>query len=196
MNEQEAEAFLRSAQDQPRSFIGHAGIGSRITLQDKDGVLIVKESLFSQLSVALGLLMFGPGLTRMAFFQKERVLKNPPFILAVIGFFSLIGWVFGFKYLYRLLAGRRVEIHGADGSVELYAGAGAASRRIERSQVQRVENHKTVYRTDRGLLVDNFTVRLTLADGETVDLFTSDSTTQIEAILSTMRTICGYDCAR
>lgn len=186
-SEQEAFKIL----DQPDPFIGHPGFGSRVVLQDKDGVFVVKESLFGQLLVIFGLLLFGPGLTFMAFVHPDRVSKNPPFILAVVGFFSLIGWIFGFKYLYRLLGGRRVEIRAADGAIELYEFGRTPSRRIERSQVQRIENYKTIYRTNRGAEVDNFSLRLTLTNGERVDLCTSNMSTQIDAIRSQLRTIFG-----
>jgi hypothetical protein len=191
MKPEEAEEYLRQMRDRANPFVGHEGIGSGISLQDKDGVLVVKESLFSQLIVVLSLLLFGPGLSCMAFFQKDSLKRHPTAILLIMAFFSLIGWIFGFKYLYRLLAGRRVEIRLADGSIEFFSGGSEPSRRIERSEVQGIENHKTRYRTENGLMVDNFTLRLTLTGGVVVDLCTSDSLAKIEAVQSSLRSILG-----
>jgi hypothetical protein len=87
--------LIRRMNERAYPFIGHEGVGSRISVEKKNDRLILKESPFSQLIVVFGLLLFGPGLTVLMIAKRRdaEFLRTPWPILLTLALFSLIGWI-------------------------------------------------------------------------------------------------------
>ncbi len=152
--------------NQASPFVGHAGVGSRISVKKTSDGLVLKESVFSQLMTLYGLLLFGPGLTAMVLAKRadDEVLRMPWPFMVVLGFFSLLGWIFATKYFFRLAAGRRIEVGAADGTVSFFTGGRKAQRQVSRREIDGFDILNTGYRSDDEW-VPNFTLRLKCAVG-------------------------------
>ena len=164
-------------------FIGHDGVGSRISAEKKNNILILKESRFSQLVVVLGLLLFGPGLTAVMIAKRHdaEFLKTPWALLLVIALFCLIGWIAGAKYLFRMVAGRRIEVDGNQGIVSLYSGGRRVEKQVARAEIAEFDIVRTWYHADSNW-VENFTLRVKCRDADTIELCTSGSRSDIESM--------------
>jgi hypothetical protein len=181
----EVEENRRKMNERAHPFIGHEGVGSKISVGKKTDRLILKESGLGQLIVIVSLLLFGPGLTASMIIKRHdpQFLKTPWPILAILVFFSCIGWVFGAKYLFRMVAGRRIEVRIDKGTVSMYAAGRRPQRELSREDVAGFDIFSTWYPTDSDS-VENFTLRLKCRDGGTVELCTSDSKKNIEFVKS------------
>jgi hypothetical protein len=183
MSSIDADEYRRRMKERAHPFIGHEGVGSRISADKKNNMLILKESRFSQLVVLLGLLLFGPGVTVMMIAKRHdaEFLKTPWPILLVITFFCLIGWIAGVKYLFRMVAGRRIEVDGTHRMVSLYAGGARVERQVARAEIAAFDIARTWYHADSNW-VENFTLRVKCRDADTIELCTSDSRGDIESM--------------
>jgi hypothetical protein len=183
MSSIDAGEYRRRMKERAHPFIGHEGVGSRISAEKKNNVLILKESRFSQLVVVFGLLLFGPGLTAVMIAKRHdaEFLKTPWPLLLVIAFFCLIGWIAGAKYLFRMVAGRRIEVDGTHRMVSLYAGGGRVERQVARAEIIGFDIVRTWYQADSDW-VENFTLRVKCRDADTIELCTSDSRGDIESM--------------
>jgi len=172
----DADEYRRRMKERAHPFIGHEGVGSRISAEKKNNILILKESRFSQLVVIFGLLLFGPGLTVMMIAKRHHAefLRMPWPILFVIAFFCLIGWIYGTKYLFRMAAGRRIEVDANQGIVSLYAGGRRVERQVARVEIAGFDIVRTWYHADSNW-VENFTLRVKCRDADTIELCTSDT---------------------
>jgi hypothetical protein len=185
MNIIDADEYRRRMNERAHPFIGHEGVGSRISAEKKNDRLILKESPFSQLIVVFGLLLFGPGLTALMIAKRHDAdfLKTPWPILVILAFFSLIGWVAGAKYFLRMVTGRRIEVGGNQRIVSVYAGGRRPDRQVSRADIDGFDIISTWYHADSNW-VENFTLRLKCRDGSTIELCTSDSKNNIESVKS------------
>jgi hypothetical protein len=183
MNAIDAAEYRRRMKERAHPFIGHEGVGSRISAEKKNNILILKESRFSQLVVVFGLLLFGPGLTAVMIAKRHdpEFLKTPWPILLVIAIFCLIGWIAGAKYLFRMVAGRRIEVDGTHRMVSLYAGGARVERQVARAEITGFDIVRTWYQADFDW-VENFTLRVKCRDADTIELCTSDSRGDIESM--------------
>jgi len=186
MNPEEADAIRRAMRDRPRPFVGHEGVGSIVRLRDEGGVLVLKEAIWSQILVILGLTPFGPGMTAMAVIHRDRLARENRLALLVFAFFGLVAWGSIFRFGYRLLANRRLEFYRADRSVRVFTGGSLPSRTIERAQIKGLEVVKSSYLTGHGRPIDNFTLRLAL-EGEPLDLFSTSSRPEMDRIEAAVR---------
>ena len=179
----DADEYRRRMKERAHPFIGHEGVGSRISSEKKNNILILKESRFSQLVVVLGLLLFGPGLTAVMIAKRHdaEFLKTPWPILLVIALFCAIGWIAGAKYLFRMVAGRRIEVDGTHRMVSLYAGGARVERQVARAEIAGFDIVRTWYHADSNW-VENFTLRVKCRDADAIELCTSDSRGDIESM--------------
>jgi hypothetical protein len=176
----DAAEYRRRMKERAHPFIGHEGVGSRISAEKKHNILILKESRFSQLVVVFGLLLFGPGLTAVMIAKRHdaEFVKTPWPILLFIALFSAIGWIAGTKYLFRMAAGRRIEVDANQGIVSLYAGGRRVERQVARVEIAGFDIVRTWYHADSNW-VENFTLRVKCRDADTIELCTSDSRSDI-----------------
>src|ERR1700687_2042783 len=176
--------------NQATPFIGHAGVGSRISVKKTSDALILKESVFSQLMTLYGLLLFGPGLTAMVIAKRadDEVLKMPWPFMVVVGFFSLLGWIFAAKYFVRLAAGRRIEVSAADGTVSFFTAGRKPQRQVSLQEIEGFDILNTGYRSDDEW-VANFTLRLKCRDGTLLELCISDSKSNIDSAKSSLESL-------
>jgi hypothetical protein len=179
----DAAEYRRRMKERAHPFIGHEGVGSRISAEKKSNVLILKESLFSQVVVVICLLLFGPGLTAVMIAKRHdaEFLKTPWPLLLVIALFCLIGWIAGAKHLFRMVAGRRIEVDGTHRMVSLYAVGARVERQVARAEIAGFDIVRTWYQADSDW-VENFTLRVKCRDADTIELCTSDSRGDIESM--------------
>jgi len=179
----DAAEYRRRMKERAHPFIGHEGVGSRISAEKKSNVLILKESLFSQVVVVICLLLFGPGLTAVMIAKRHdaEFLKTPWPLLLVIALFCLIGWIAGAKHLFRMVAGRRIEVDGTHRMVSLYAVGARVERQVARAEIAGFDIVRTWYQADSDW-VENFTLRVKCQDADTIELCTSDSRGDIESM--------------
>jgi hypothetical protein len=185
MNVSDANEYRRRMNERAHPFIGHEGVGSRISAKKKDDRLVLKESRFSQLMVLFGLLLFGPGLTALMITKRHdgEFLRTPWPLLVILALFSLIGWIVGAKYFFRMVAGRRIEVIGKQRIVSVYAKGRRPVRQVSRADIDGFDIISTWYHADSNW-VENFTLRLKCRDGGTIELCTSDSKNNIESVKS------------
>jgi hypothetical protein len=185
MNVIDADEYRRRMNERAHPFIGHEGVGSRISVEKKNDRLILKESPFSQLIVVFGLLLFGPGLTVLMIAKRRdaEFLRTPWPILLILALFSLIGWIAGAKYFLRMVAGRRIEVSGNQRIVSVYARGRRPESQVSRADIDRFDIISTWYHADSNW-VENFTLRLKCRDGSTIELCTSDSKSNTESVKS------------
>ena len=181
-----ADEYRQRMRDRARPFLGHEGVGSRISVnQKKPYGLVLKESFFGQIMVLAGLLLFGPGLTAVMIMKRgdAEFLKTPKPILVILAFFSLIAWISATKYFFRLVAGRRIEVSGYEKTVSLYTGGRRPQRQVSRTDIVGFDIISTWYHADSDW-IENYTLRLKCREDETLDLCTSDSKNNIESVKS------------
>jgi len=181
----DVDEYRRKMNERAQPFIGHEGVGSKIYVKKTDDGLVLKESFLGQLMIVLGLFLFGPLLSAVMIARRNdpEFLTTPRPILAFLGFFSLIGWIFGAKYLFRMVAGRRIEVSRNKRAVYLYAGGRKPEKEVSREEIDGIDIFSTWYDTD-SKSVENFTVRLKCRDGGTIDLCTCDSRKDVESVKS------------
>lgn len=175
-------------QNRANPFIGFEGIGSRIIAKNGPHGLTLKEATSSQLIKIFGLLIFGLGLTILFFVEREKFLKHSWPILFICGIFSSVGWIFGLKFLYQFLIGRRIEISAMDGAILLIRGGNSVDCRIERSSIIELEVVSTWFHSE-GSWTENFTLRVSCNGGKVIDLCTSNRRSDVDSIKSTVESL-------
>lgn len=172
--------FKDQTSRRPKPFIGHIGLGSRLICTEENSRLIIRETLLSQLVSIVTLFLIGPGVNLIFYFNREQILRKPMFVVVAVTVFSLVGWIFGAKYLLRLIRDRRIEIN-SNGSVYLFESNQSVFKEIAKANICRHEIFESIHRNGASL-ISNYSLRLTLKNDESVFLCTTDSKKNIQSI--------------
>ena len=169
----------------PKPFLGYEGIGARFSVQKNSTGICIYESILSQLILILTLYLFGPGMNLLFYVKYEEISKKPMFIIIGITLFSLVGWIFGTKYLLRLLKKRRIEID-FNGGISLIESNSKIPVKINRNEIKKIEILESQQRIQRPSAnpnyKTNYTLQLHKSDDTTIDLCTTDSLKNIESV--------------
>ena len=169
----------------PKPFLGYEGIGARFSVQKNSTGICIYESILSQLILILTLYLFGPGMNLLFYVKYEEISKKPMFIIIGITLFSLVGWIFGTKYLLRLLKKRRIEID-FNGGISLIESNSKIPVKINRNEIKKIEILESQQRIQRPSANPNYNTKYTLqlhkSDDTTIDLCTTDSLKNIESV--------------
>ena len=173
-------------------FLGFEGIGARFSIQKEHGNIIIKETILSQLFLIFLLYLFGPGLDVLFYFKREELLTKPKAILVLVALFSLIGWIFGTKYLLRLLSNRRI-VADLKGEITLYESSTGIAKRIRESEIKKISILETQIRIRNTNASPRYRLCYTLciqgADEALIALCKTDSKKNIEEVKAAIETI-------
>lgn len=168
-------------------YIGFEGEGSRLAIKKRQGKIIVRMRVSVYLTFILGLGFFGPGLTVMLLNNWEGLVQHPSFIIGIVIFFNIIGWLFCLKFLFEFLFFTPyIEIDIKTGSISLKRGGKGVVRKIYPDEIKAVTQLTTYHRASTSS-VENYTIRLIMQEGGVVDLCTSDKKKTIDEMEQLVR---------
>jgi uncharacterized membrane protein len=166
-------------------FIGHAGVGSRLTIKPEGRGFSILPSLGSQLWLIFSLLamILVPA---YAYFFDRASIRGGAFGYSILAIMEVFAIPFFLKFSFQLLGRRRIHVDPVLQKIYLYSSGTTASRAINFASISKTEIRRFVYRSDQSE-TDNFTVTIVDRDEQTIELCTSDKeseATQIEQRLS------------
>lgn len=170
------------------SYIGHAGVGSRVEWVEEGRYLILRETVRSQLFLIcmIGLVTLLP--LWLLIYQQDKI-KGGLLGKVALATATVVCGPYFLKSLFRLLRGRRIEIDKAQQKIQFIPSKKEVEKSVMFSDIESLNIEKSIYRS-KGQ-TENFTLVITDKSQQAHPICTSDREADIVAILNKFRIVVG-----
>lgn len=171
------------------SFVGYQGVGTRLELQKKQNLWILRETTRSQIWKIglLGLIGFYP--VYLMLFQYEKINKQigEVFVNLIMWGAGAIGVYFCIKFLSQFLQNRRIEFNIASQTISFFEKRKITSRKIHKNEMLNISLVESDFYSDSVKTI-NYSVQLEIINSEFIILCTTDSQTTAQEIFNSIKT--------